>query len=252
MKILVTNDDGYFTPGIAILYEQLTKNGHKVIVVAPEQEHSGKSLAMTFDTMLYLKQQKADIFSLSGTPGDCVAIALHEVLAKSPPDLVISGINDGWNVGRDINYSGTVGAATEAALEGYRSIAVSAKRSKTPAELLTIMNYATDFICRILSKIELIEWPRLHVLNVNIPSASPLGINVCQCHSKTTTHKLELLKGELPDSFLQSGEIVSSQDKTQDIYSVQQNYISMSFLDCRHCNQVENNKLEIFCQKLKP
>jgi len=123
MNILISNDDGYQAPGIVALYEALKDLG-RVEVVAPEQNNSAKSNALTLHSPLYVHQAANGFRYVNGTPADCVHIALTGLL-DDRPDLVVSGINNGANMGDDTIYSGTVGAAMEGYLMGIPAIAFS-------------------------------------------------------------------------------------------------------------------------------
>jgi 5'-nucleotidase len=123
MRILVSNDDGYFSPGIALLAERLAALG-EVTVVAPERDRSGASNSLTLDRPLMVRVAGNGFRYVNGTPTDCVHLALTGLL-DGPPDVVVSGINFGANMGDDTIYSGTVAAATEGFLFGLPSIAVS-------------------------------------------------------------------------------------------------------------------------------
>ena len=123
MNILISNDDGYQAPGIVALYEALKDLGH-VDVIAPEQNNSAKSNALTLHSPLYVHQAANGFRYVNGTPADCVPIALTGLL-DTRPDLVVSGINNGANMGDDTIYSGTVGAAMEGYLMGIPAIAFS-------------------------------------------------------------------------------------------------------------------------------
>ena len=123
MKILLSNDDGYQAPGIAALYDAIRDLG-EVEVVAPEHNNSAKSNALTLHAPLYVSQAANGFRYVNGTPADCVHIALTGLLGYKP-DLVVSGINNGANMGDDTIYSGTVGAAMEGYLFGVPAIAFS-------------------------------------------------------------------------------------------------------------------------------
>ncbi len=123
MKILLSNDDGYFAPGLNILAEHLAKLA-EITVVAPERNRSGASNSLTLDRPLSVKKANNGFFYVNGTPTDCVHIALTGLM-DAVPDMVISGINDGANMGDDTIYSGTVAAAMEGYLLGIPSLAVS-------------------------------------------------------------------------------------------------------------------------------
>src|SRR5512134_3444463 len=123
MRILVSNDDGYFSPGIALLAERLAALG-EVTVVAPERDRSGASNSLTLDRPLTVRRAPNGFFSVNGTPTDCVHIAVTGLLDFTP-DVVVSGINLGANMGDDTIYSGTVAAAVEGYLLGIPSLALS-------------------------------------------------------------------------------------------------------------------------------
>lgn len=123
MRILLSNDDGYFAPGLAALAGALAGLG-EIVVVAPEQNRSGASNSLTLDRPLFLKQAANGFHFVNGTPTDCVHLAVTGMLDQLP-DIIVSGINNGANMGDDTIYSGTVAAATEGYLLGIPSIAIS-------------------------------------------------------------------------------------------------------------------------------
>ena len=124
-RILITNDDGYFADGLKLLKEIAEQYSNDVWVVAPEVEKSGASHALTFKGEMKLKMHNEKFFSLDGTPSDCVAIGLDRVLTEARPDLILSGINSGCNLGEDVTYSGTIAAAMEGIIRKIPSIAIS-------------------------------------------------------------------------------------------------------------------------------
>ena len=139
-RILITNDDGYSADGIKILYEIAKSYTCDVWIVAPEYEKSGASHALTFIKDLTLKKQDENIYSVNGTPSDCVVIALENVLQDKRPDILLSGINSGVNVAEDVTYSGTIAAAMEGVIRRVPSIAISqnydlGKKMKFPGML---------------------------------------------------------------------------------------------------------------------
>ena len=123
-RILVTNDDGVFSPGIKALAEELSRIA-EVIVVAPDREQSAAGHALTLDRPLRLRRLDEGWHAVDGTPTDCVALAVQSLLKDHPPDLIASGINFGLNLGDDVTYSGTVSATFEGVLLGVPSIAFS-------------------------------------------------------------------------------------------------------------------------------
>jgi len=124
MRILLTNDDGIDAPGITALANILEENSHNIIIVAPDKEQSATSHSITLHQPLRLHERSKNRFALTGSPADC-AIMAEKIVLKESPDLVISGINGGQNMGEDVLYSGTVAAALEAMFLGFRSMAVS-------------------------------------------------------------------------------------------------------------------------------
>jgi len=167
MRILLTNDDGIYAKGIEALYEALTPQ-HDVTVVAPETEQSAVGHAITFLNPLRVKsvQRNGHFFgyALDGTPADCVKIAIAELI-KPPPDVVVSGINKGANVGVNVIYSGTVSAATEAAVMGVPSIAVSIDSFKT-TDFSAVFRFMPD----LLNFVDQQGLPAGVSLNVNVPA----------------------------------------------------------------------------------
>ena len=130
MKILLTNDDGYLSEGIAVLEKALVQAGHEVWVCAPSHERSASSHSMTLRGDITITEYAPMHYHCSGTPADCMLYARKGNVFSSDPDLVISGINHGYNISTDILYSGTVGAAREAALTGMKAIALSCTRDE--------------------------------------------------------------------------------------------------------------------------
>lgn len=124
MNILVTNDDGYLDAGIRTLVNCLKKAGHKVFVIAPKQNQSGVSHSISMKPLL-LEKISDDFYALSGTPADCVIAGIYSSLFNEKIDFVVSGINDGGNIGTDIIYSGTCAAARQACLYHVPSVALS-------------------------------------------------------------------------------------------------------------------------------
>ncbi|KUG29389.1 5-nucleotidase sure [hydrocarbon metagenome] len=179
MKILLTNDDGIQAVGIRALYKGLRDAGHEVHVVAPITEQSAVGHAVTLASPLRVREFKENGFfglGVSGTPADCVKLALSALL-PGPPELVMSGINSGANVGVDILYSGTVSAATEGALAGLPALAVSVD-DYAPVDLSGQGAYAAGFAAAVPWD----EVPRGCVLNLNFPRrpmSETLDLRLC-------------------------------------------------------------------------
>lgn len=176
MKILISNDDGFRADGIVALYAAL-KDIADVEVVAPEHNNSAKSNALTLHTPLYVNRADNGFRYVNGTPADCVHIALTGLLGYRP-DLVISGINNGANMGDDTLYSGTVGAAMEGYLFGIPALAFS-QTEKGWAHLDQAAEFAKNMVAQ-FAEAQLIDkspW----LLNVNIPNANAQWKNAKLC-----------------------------------------------------------------------
>jgi 5'-nucleotidase len=162
MHILLSNDDGYFAPGLAVLAEAISAIA-KITVVAPERDRSGASNSLTLDRPLSVRRAQNGFFYVNGTPTDCVHLAVTGLLDEMP-DIVISGVNHGANMGDDTIYSGTVAAATEGFLLGIPSLAVSLVANGGD-HFKTAARVAADLAARLLR--DPLEQPVL--LNVNVP-----------------------------------------------------------------------------------
>ncbi|MGE0874197.1 MAG: 5'/3'-nucleotidase SurE [Burkholderiales bacterium] len=195
MRILVSNDDGYFSPGIALLAERLQTLG-EVTVVAPERDRSGASNSLTLDRPLAVRRAANGFWFVNGTPTDCVHIAVTGML-DFLPDVVVSGINLGANMGDDTIYSGTVAAAMEGFLLGIPSIAVSLA-SRTARHLDTAADLAHGLVGRLAR--DPIRQPVLLNLNVpDIPGASLAGVEVTRLgrrHKAESVVKVQTPRGE--------------------------------------------------------
>ncbi|MGH8691723.1 MAG: 5'/3'-nucleotidase SurE [Burkholderiales bacterium] len=195
MKILVSNDDGYFAPGIALLAEALGKLG-EVTVVAPERDRSGASNSLTLDRPLTVRRAPNGYYSVNGTPTDCVHIAVTGLL-RFTPDLVVSGVNLGANMGDDTIYSGTVAAAAEGYLLGIPSLALSLA-SKSGGHFESAIGVALELVGRL----KRVPFDEPVLLNVNVPDVAPAelrGIEVTRLgrrHKAEPVVKLETPRGE--------------------------------------------------------
>jgi 5'-nucleotidase len=162
MRILLSNDDGYFSPGLACLATHLSAIA-EVIVVAPERDRSGASNSLTLDRPLNRRHAASGFFYVNGTPTDCVHLAVTGML-DTQPDMVISGINAGANMGDDTIYSGTVAAATEGFLLGIPAIAVSLAGKE-----LTHYETAARVVVELVQRFEKNTHEHPWLLNVNVP-----------------------------------------------------------------------------------
>ena len=184
MRILLCNDDGYFAPGLAVLAEQLREFG-ELTVVAPVRDRSAASNSLTLDRPLAVRRAANGFFYVNGTPTDCVHLAVTGFLALQP-DLVVSGINYGANMGDDTIYSGTVAAATEGFLLGIPSIAVSLT-SKSGKHFAT----AGRIAARLVGRLQRAPIGQPILLNVNVPDVSEAELQGIEVTRLGRRHKAE-------------------------------------------------------------
>ncbi len=178
MRILVSNDDGIHAPGLKVL-EKVAKTLSKDIwIVAPEYEQSGASHSLTLTQPLRIRKVGPRKYAVRGTPTDCVMMAIHELMKDKRPDLLLSGVNRGANLGEDVTYSGTVAVAMEGTLLGVPSIAMSqCFQFGHPVKWATAEHHAPKVIRKLLKA----GWPKGVLININFPDViaeSVTGIEV--------------------------------------------------------------------------
>jgi 5'-nucleotidase len=242
VRILVSNDDGYFAPGITLLAEALRALG-EVTVVAPERDRSGASNSLTLDRPLSVRKAANGYFFVNGTPTDCVHIAVTGLL-DFMPDLVVSGVNLGANMGDDTIYSGTVAAASEGFLLGIPSIAFSLT-SKAGTHFESAIGVALEMVER-LKRSPLGE-PML--LNVNVPDVPPAGLTGLEVtrlgkrHKAEPVVKMQTPRGETGYWIGPAGGAADAGPGT-DFYAVEQGKVSVTplRLDLTHHAQLSKAK----------
>ena len=184
-RILVTNDDGFDAPGLASLIKAVEPLG-EVIVVAPDREQSAMSHALTLDRPLRVQCVAEGRYRIDGTPTDCVHLGIDSLTGGQLPDLVVSGINHGLNVGDDVTYSGTVAGALEGALLQVPAIALS---TATDPDGRADYGHARDFAHHVVAKVLRHGLERGVLLNVNLPRRPPRGVRITRQgtrHYRTT------------------------------------------------------------------
>jgi 5'-nucleotidase len=173
LLILVTNDDGIHSPGIIALAEKLSVVG-RVVVVAPDRERSAVGHSLTLHSPLRAEEIQPDFFAVDGTPTDCVNLSIHGLL-DARPELVVSGINKGANLGDDITYSGTVSAAMEATLMGVPAVAISLASDSFKVSDFDI---SAEFAGVLTNAVLHYGLPSDTFLNVNVPLGTPYGVKL--------------------------------------------------------------------------
>jgi len=184
MRILLSNDDGYFAPGLAALARALAPLAD-ITVVAPERDRSGASNSLTLDRPLMLRQEPGGFYYVNGTPTDCVHLAVTGMLDHTP-DMVISGINHGANMGDDTIYSGTVAAATEGYLLGVPSIAVSLANHNAQH-----FDTAARVVVELVQRIQAQPPTEPMLLNVNVPDRAWADLGGIRVTRLGKRHKAE-------------------------------------------------------------
>ena len=165
-KVLLVNDDGYHSKGLQAIREELLNNNFEVITVTPDRNMSGTSHSLTFTRPLKIEKLEENFYYIvDGTPADCVHLGYYVILEGKKPDILISGINTGPNLGNDIFYSGTVGAAREGTLLGIPSVAFSPASAKNP-DFKTMAKLALKIVRQVLKK----GLPEKVFLNVSFPN----------------------------------------------------------------------------------
>jgi 5'-nucleotidase len=177
--VLVSNDDGYASPGIRALRLALLQVAD-VVVCAPSSEQSAMSHSISLNRPLRLWEPEPGIFTVDGTPADCVYVALHagDRVIKRRPDLIVSGLNHGLNLGNDVFYSGTVAAAREGALRGISAIAAS-------ATLTTDLEAACKVVAQLAARLLELDTPDTALLNVNFPPGEAWALSATQLGNRT-------------------------------------------------------------------
>ena len=248
LRILITNDDCINSNGIKALERIANSITPDVWVVAPEEVHSGKGFSVTFDSILRVHQLSPRKFSVSGTPADCVFMSLGEILKDKKPDLVLSGINHGANIGDFIGISGTIGAVFAAAQQGVRAIAVS-QDCKKESEL-TKFPLADHFLPKIIKKLMSFEWPDNVCMNVNFPDTQIgdiSGVKVATQGDLDITWNVHKRADPVDEPYYwlhATFKNVSKTDKADMSILENKKYIAVSALQCRHDFLECSDKLE--------
>ena len=235
MRILISNDDGIAANGIRVLTKALAKD-HEVYVIAPDRERSAAGHSLTLHTPLRVEELESisgakRTWVTTGTPGDCVKIGINAILTKEErPDLVISGINHGPNLGADILYSGTVSCAMEGAMMGIPSIAVSLASMQMDYD---DFKYTGKFIRTMLKRLENFKFQIKTILNVNVPALDVediAGVAITELGRKMFTDNYEKrIDPRGKTYYWMAGELISEPEGANtDIAAVRNNKISIT------------------------
>ncbi len=237
MRILVANDDGYLAPGLAALADRMRSLG-EIFVIAPESNHSGASNSLTLSRPLTVREASNGFRYVNGTPTDCVHIAMTGLLDQ-PPDLVVSGINNGQNMGDDTIYSGTVAAAMEGYLFGVPAIAFS-HVDKGHEHLDSAAQVAADLVTRFVRE----PLPGPILLNVNIPNrplAELRGVQVTRLGKRH--HSEPVVRDTSPNGetiyWIGPAGLAMDSGTGTDFFATESGFVSVTPLqvDLTHCGQ---------------
>ena len=231
--ILITNDDGVQSPGLKKIHSLISRYSKNVIIVAPSKNCSGSGHSITLANPIRINKISNNFYSCTGTPTDCILLSIQEVLKGKKPDLIISGINIGANLGDDATYSGTVSAAMEGALLGIKSLALSVAVKNTIKEVnwLTIDKYIDVFIKGILhNKIN-----KGCFLNVNFPDCNLKKIRgikvVKQTRRKPGGKFIERFDSKGLKYFWHTTKRSGKITYGNDVWAINNNYITVTPLD---------------------
>ncbi|EYE88401.1 stationary phase survival protein SurE [Fervidicella metallireducens AeB] len=231
MKILITNDDGINSIGLHMLVKELELE-HEIIVVAPDNQRSACGHSITITRPILVKEVKLEgissrCFTVDGTPADCVKIAI-EKLQEDKFDFVLSGINNGFNLGTDVIYSGTVSAAIESSIYKIPSIAISGDFNCTEEELKVAAEYGKTILK--IAKENFIG--NDIVLNINVPRISKdkiKGIKVCKLGNRIYTNcYIETLMDDKSIGFQLKGEAVDEEKDEVDVYNIKKGFVTLT------------------------
>ncbi|MBO3445540.1 5'/3'-nucleotidase SurE [Clostridium sp. CCUG 7971] len=247
MNILITNDDGIRADGIIELAKELSTIGN-VYVVAPESQKSATGHAITIHNPIMVNDEFIDenikAYSISGTPADCVKVGIEALFKDINIDLVLSGINNGPNLGTDVVYSGTVSAAIEGLIQNKPSIAVSYDDFNIEKEVYRkSAKYVVTLINSIKDKLELLDDC---VLNMNIPKTEVKGFKVTKLGERKYDNVIEDRFSPRGKRYVWIGGDVrdEEQDEDSDIYSVKNGYISITPVNIEMTNLGKINVLK--------
>jgi len=245
-RILISNDDGIDAPGIKVLENIARTLSDEVWVVAPLTEQSATGHSLTLRRPLRIFRRGKNRFAVDGTPTDCVLLAVNQIMKEWKPDLVLSGINQGRNVGEDMTYSGTIAAAMEATLFGIPAIALSqdmsdedfrARRGNVARKYAAANAYAA----RVIRKVTKVSWPTDVLMNVNFPAATKSQINGIQV-TREGRSKMgdEIIENKDPrgDSYYWIGaqQASTGHPAGTDLHAMENGYVSVTpvSLDMTH------------------
>ncbi|MDZ7587979.1 MAG: 5'/3'-nucleotidase SurE [Parasphingorhabdus sp.] len=246
MRILLTNDDGYDAPGMAVLRNIAAELSDDIWVVAPSEEQSGAGHSLTLTRPLRIRQRGERQFAVDGTPTDAVMMAVARLMVDSPPDLILSGVNRGANLAEDVTYSGTVSAAMEGALAGIASIALSQCFTREDAGHEVRFDAAAAWGARVLAP--LIAQPQDHrtLVNINFPAVAADAVQGVRVVAQGFRDygRLQIISNRDPRGFeyhwFGLGPMVETPAHATDLEAVAEGYVAVTplQLDLTHYSSI--------------
>lgn len=224
--ILLTNDDGFYADGIEILHDKMKTLGD-VYIVAPDRERSATSLSLTLHHPLRVKSIQSQVFAVDGTPTDCVYLAVRKLLPRTP-DLIISGINRGPNLGKqDISYSGTVGGAVQGTFLQIPSLAVSHLPDDNGQYSF---GFCADLVLETAKNIFIHSLPEGITLNINIPAPPCKGIKIAKLGEKRYHPEIEIRKDPRNRDYywIGTGNPQAIGDEDSDVWLIKQGFVTVT------------------------
>lgn len=247
MNILITNDDGIRANGIIELAKEMSKY-HNVYVVAPESQRSATGHAITIHNPIMVNEEYIDdkikAYSISGTPADCVKVGIEALLKDVNIDIVLSGINNGPNLGTDVIYSGTVSAAIEGFVQNKPSLAFSFNEFNVDKEVYkTISKYASDIVNKITDKLDILNDC---ILNVNIPSGEIKGTKITRLGERKYDNVLEERFSPYGKRYFWIGGKIKElkQETDSDIIAIEEGYITITPINIDMTNNEKIDRLK--------
>lgn len=239
--ILVTNDDGIDAPGLAALVAAVAPLG-RTIVVAPDRERSGAGHALTLLSPLRVRSRGGDRFEVDGTPTDCVHLGVFHLTGGRPPDLILSGINRGLNIGDDVTYSGTVAAALEGTLLHVPSVAFSAERDDEGRADYAL---AAELAHGIAEKILASGLPAGVLINVNVPRNDARGIRITRQGTRTYRPAVveRLDPSGRPYFWIAAADTTPAGEPDGDHAAIREGYVSLTPLHANMTHEPSRNWL---------
>ena len=241
-KVLVTNDDGYNSFGIKLLSDILKNFTNEIYVVAPKKNMSGSSRSISLKEEIKFKKITSTSWVVDGTPTDCVMFALNHIFKNDKPDYIFSGINAGTNIGDEISYSGTVGAAFEGALRGIPSLAISQKFKNSIDNYIISKNNLPTILPKILKNLS----NKNLLLNLNFPNCKQenlKGLKIVNCTNQK--HSDEIIVDKNESTFRIGKMNISNSKNFDDLHALKKNYITLSSLVINLTNKTFANNYEL-------